>query len=690
MIIDNADDSEVFFKSHKGDLGNSGAMNQPPLKTGLGSYIPECSHGSILVTTRNKQVGIKLTRNRDVIEVAAMSQAESIELIRKRIEGDSSDDSDLAVLTEQLGNLPLTLVQAAAFIQENTLSIKTYLDILQSSDEARVNLLSQAFEEMGRDSAVPNAVTTTWMISFNQIKEQQPYAAGLLSLMSFFNRQDIPKSLLSHDEKDLVELEKALGVLKAYSFITASVQDKSFNMHRLIHLVTRKWLEIEGEAGQWAERGLAAVAESFPSADYENWTECAALLPHSYAVLHSAKDETAVLVYLLYNTASYLWYRVQWKGAEKLYTQAFKIGTRVQGSEHPNTLATMNGLASTYRELGQLDKAEPLGEGVLEIMKRVLGLDHPDTLTSMNSLAITYYQLGQLDKAEPLGQEVLKIRKRLLGLEHPYTLTTMNNLASTYRQLGQLDKAEPLGEEVLKIRKRVLGPEHPDTLKSMGDLALTYVELGQLDKAEQLGEEVLKIMKRVLGPEHPGTLSSMNNLASTYGDLGQLDMAEQLGEEVLKIRKRVLGPDHPDTLIIMNNLASTYLELEQLDKAEQLGEEVLKMMKRVLGPEHRSTLTSMHHLAITWKKQSRDRDAIGLLLECVRLSTKVLGSAHPDTVSKKEWLEYCQNASFGQIRGRARIRRVFKPYRERSDPVGRVTRCTRGRGRSGRSPRKHA
>jgi len=164
------------------------------------------------VTTRNTQAGIKLTRNRDLIEVSELSQTESVELIRKRIEGDSTDDSDLAVLTNQLGNLP---VQAAAFIQENTLSIKAYLNILQSSDEARVNLLSQAFEEMGRDSNLPNAVTTTWMISFKQIKEQQPRVAELLSLMSFFNRQDIPKLLLSQEENDIFGLEKALGVLKA-------------------------------------------------------------------------------------------------------------------------------------------------------------------------------------------------------------------------------------------------------------------------------------------------------------------------------------------------------------------------------------------------------------------------------------------------------------------------------------------
>jgi len=116
MVIDNADDSEVFFRNNECESSSSESMGQTPSQTGLGSYIPQCSHGSILVTTRNKQAGIKLTRNRDLVQVAEMSQTESVELIRKRIDGDHTNDSYLAVLTDQLGNPPLTLLQAASFI----------------------------------------------------------------------------------------------------------------------------------------------------------------------------------------------------------------------------------------------------------------------------------------------------------------------------------------------------------------------------------------------------------------------------------------------------------------------------------------------------------------------------------------------------------------------------------------------
>lgn len=93
MIIDNADDCEMFFDSSVVRSNQLEGINWSTLKPNLGRYILECSHGSILITTRNKQAGIKLTKNRRVIEVVEMDQAESSQLISKRLENDKLDPS---------------------------------------------------------------------------------------------------------------------------------------------------------------------------------------------------------------------------------------------------------------------------------------------------------------------------------------------------------------------------------------------------------------------------------------------------------------------------------------------------------------------------------------------------------------------------------------------------------------------
>ena len=53
--------------------------------------------------------------------------------------------------------------------------------------------------------------------------------------------------------------------------------------------------------------------------------------------------------------------------------------------------------------------------------KKLLGAEHPDTLTSMENLASTYRRQGRLNEAEHLEIQVMDMTKNLLGAEHPDT-----------------------------------------------------------------------------------------------------------------------------------------------------------------------------------------------------------------------------------------------------------------------------
>ena len=76
--------------------------------------------------------------------------------------------------------------------------------------------------------------------------------------------------------------------------------------------------------------------------------------------------------------------------------------------------------------------------------KEGAGRGHPDTLTSMNNLATTYGNQGRYKEAESLFLQVMEKRRSLLGEEHPDTLTSMNNLATTYGNQGRCKEAESL------------------------------------------------------------------------------------------------------------------------------------------------------------------------------------------------------------------------------------------------------
>jgi tetratricopeptide (TPR) repeat protein len=611
MVIDNADDTQIFFQLHQ--------ENADPTQEKLGRYIPECAHGLILVTTRNKQVGLKLTRGKPPIEVGSMTSHEISELVRTKMENNDIPDEEISGLATRLENLALALTQAASFIHENGETINGYIALLDKSDATLVECLSEPFETVGRDSETPHAVTATWIISFEQIKKQDQFAGEVLSLISLLDRQAIPREFIvnywqrervaeANESCEEVRVIKALGTLKAFCFISEA-KDRSLDMHRLVQLVARKWLVMKGKMAEFAQQALRTVSDAYPYGEFDTREVCLKYLPHAYAVLKnespSSGEGKEARACLLHNITGYFLYEGRWKEAEKYQVIGLELRREVLGEEHPHTLASMNNLASTYRNQGRWKEAEELGVDVMEISKRVLGEEHPNTLTSMNNLASTYRNQGRWKEIEELQVDIVEIRKRVLGDEHPHTLMSMSGLASTYSYQGRWKEAEVLEVDVMEISKRVLGEEHPDTLTSMSNLASIYQNRGRWKEAEVLEVDVIEISKRVLGEEHPHTLTSMSNLASIYQNRGRWKEAEELGVDVMEISKRVLGEEHPNTLTSMNNLASTYRNQGRWKEAEELGVDVMEISKRVLGEEHPNTLTSINNLALIYSEQGR-------------------------------------------------------------------------------------
>ncbi|KAK3307268.1 uncharacterized protein B0T15DRAFT_414325, partial [Chaetomium strumarium] len=407
MVIDNADDTQLFF-GQQGESENGSASNHGE---NLGRYLPECSHGAVLVTTRNKQTGSRLTKGKRPIEVGRMDDDETAQLIRVRLDGVDAASGESLALSARLEHLPLALVQAAAFMQENTIMISQYLRLLDESDQNLVNLLSEEFETDGRDSETPRAVAEAWILSFEQIQRQNGFAGELLSLMSLLDRQAIPLEFLSRyserqrdeEAREEIQLTKALGVLKAFSFIA---EDKShgFDMHRLVQLVTRKWLDKNGKMHWFTEQALVTVSQAYPFGDHESRAVCSAYLPHVYAILRyegtGSEDERLARASLLHCVAGFFRYQGQRKDAEKFQLQATRLREELLGEEHPSTLASMSNLALTYLDQGRWREAESLGVQVVETGKRVLGEEHPSTLVSMANLASTYWNQGRWKEAE--------------------------------------------------------------------------------------------------------------------------------------------------------------------------------------------------------------------------------------------------------------------------------------------------
>lgn len=155
------------------------------------------------MTTRSREIALKLVEQSDVIAVEPMDEAHALALFEKKL-GKKDESKDVAELVAALEFMPLTIVQAAAYVSHRAPrhSVRQHLEQFEKSDHKRTNLLNYKKGQLRRDRDAKNAIIITWQISFDYILQTRPSAADLLSLTSFFDRQGIPEALLRNRTKE--------------------------------------------------------------------------------------------------------------------------------------------------------------------------------------------------------------------------------------------------------------------------------------------------------------------------------------------------------------------------------------------------------------------------------------------------------------------------------------------------------
>ena len=196
-------------------------------------YFPREGTGHIIITSRNPN----WRSVAGVLPIEVFKRSESVDFLINRTDQDSRESADK--LADALGDLPLALEQAGAYIEETAVSLADYLKLFK---ENRQKIL-----ERGKPTAYPDTIATTWNISFQAIKDDFPEAVDLLRLFAFLAPDSIPRSLLVEGAPDLpeplssalqnsIKLNDVVAALRRYSLI--SITDDTLSVHRLVQAVT--------------------------------------------------------------------------------------------------------------------------------------------------------------------------------------------------------------------------------------------------------------------------------------------------------------------------------------------------------------------------------------------------------------------------------------------------------------------
>jgi tetratricopeptide (TPR) repeat protein len=450
----------------------------------LAGLLPPGGGGQVLVTSRWSAWGRQATP----LRVNVLARHESIAFLGKRTSAD--DLSVLGELAELLGDLPLALEEAAAYLEETGVGLGEYLELVRGRARELFGL-DQPPEDEGGDQ---RRVATIWSLSLEWVHQQAPAAEALLSLCAFLAPDDIPRELpreqpqllpeeLANAVSDPLIYNQMLAVVGRYSL--ATVTPTAVGLHRLVQAVLQARLSADGERA-WAQAAVSLLRASFPDESWEvaNWERCGRLLPHVLAATGHAErlgvaGERAG--WLLGRASTYLRGRGQYRQARPIAEQAVVVTKAALGPANPKVASRCDELGRVLQALGDLDGARVQHERELAISEAALGPDHRDVAAARNELGRVLNALGDLEGARAQHERSLAISEAALGPDHPDVATVRGNLGSVLQALGDLQGARGQLERALAISEAALGPDHPTVAIRRNNLGLVLRELGDLE-----------------------------------------------------------------------------------------------------------------------------------------------------------------------------------------------------------------
>ena len=299
------------------------------------------------------------------------------------------------------------------------------------------------------------------------------------------------------------------------------------------------------------------------------------------------------------------------------------------GKEHPEYAASVNNLASMYREIGDFDQAELFYLEARDIYQKTFGVEHPEYASCLFNLGVLNRDMGRYEVADSLLQKSTNILEKVLGKDNLDYALCLNNQAILYMEMGNYEKSELLFLQTKTIREKLLGKEHPDYARCLHDLANLYRYTGNYVKAEMLFLEAITIQEIILGKDHSDYVQSINSLAILYWDLKNYAKAESNYLEAKDIRERIMGKENHHYAAILNNLALLYWDKGEYQKAEPLFMEAKVIREKVLGKDHPSYANSLISLAGMNSRIRNYEKARQFYLESKEIRTKALGAKHP-------------------------------------------------------------
>ncbi|MFC1409353.1 FxSxx-COOH system tetratricopeptide repeat protein [Streptacidiphilus sp. N1-12] len=648
----------------------------------LREFLPG-GEGHVIITSRNQVWAQEASE----LEVDVFTRQESISHLEHRVRG--MTDAEAGQLAEALGDLPLAVEQAAAYLGRSGMPVDTYMELLQQHP-------ADMFDQVPLTADYPTPIKTTFAVSLNNLESEWPAAVRLMQMSVFLGPEPFSQKLLHRNPSMLAALSKVdprvrkggasvLGgisrAIRSLSLAKVDGRRGTVQVHRVLQALLRAQMSEEEQKEIQREVQLV-LAEYRPMdgevEDPENRPNFELIRPHLVASGAETSDSPEVrqlmidLVRLHWRNGDYLLARTEGERLDALWTatlgdddrqtlalrtiranilrdlgryrEALELDQRTWetqselfGEDDLSTLATARGLAGDLRALGRYKEARDrdllthasLVEQFLEEDRAVVNLTH--------NLAIDYRLLGEAKIAQQYDERTERLRRQGLGPDHARTLASQLYLARDKRDGGELRDAAADLERLHEAFRRLQGDNAPDTLRAAKSLAVSLRVLGQYERAAVLTDDTLARLEERYGKESPDTWQCALNKAADDWSLGRTEEALRRTQDVWRRYRDLLGEDHPNSLACSDNV-SVYLRTPDASRQDRrraaaLGQNATTRLAALLGEAHPFTLCAEVNWANARAELEELEAAENSERSCLARLSRQLGDDHPDTLA---------------------------------------------------------
>ncbi|MFD6754956.1 tetratricopeptide repeat protein [Micromonospora gifhornensis] len=470
----------------------------------LRGYLPagtDIGNGRIVITTGARDWdGLA-----SVVDLAVFNSAESEEFLTRRL---PLPYSELCEIADALGNLPLALEQAAAFMQFSGTSPDTYLRLIEGE-------LEQVLDAVDVPDYRESVSAGLWTIARERLKGDLPSTIQLMEVLALLAPEPVPIDLLA---SQLAHAPPPLNAAAANATlwertVGAAVRQSLIRRdgdHLIVHRLTQAAIRAHMPPDQHAKakaflyRALTDVVPRDVYGSPPSWPRWRELLPHVLTLCgKDVSDRWPREQHLLLELATqYLWTIGSGRQALVPARLALEISEAVLGPDSPQAATDLANLGRIHHELGLPWSAKPYFERSLAIREHVTGSTGKEVGFSLVALARVHRDLSRPWMALALGLRALRIHEDIFGPDALQTSFVNAVLASIWLDLGDAKRGLVLAKHALEVQQRCWSENEPRIAAMMILVAQAWVSNRRPDIALPLAEQALMLNDRNFGPSH--------------------------------------------------------------------------------------------------------------------------------------------------------------------------------------------